>query len=288
MTTRLLCLLPFLLLACGGRTADVSDLPIDASPAVEEIPAGQTIVFEADYQNWAWGYDCSGVFVTADGVVHSYECKDVTPKDAARRKAGMTEKELLESYGATKVVGNVAKALLAEKYGLLASAEKGALLRESLCADAGQRTFRAFRFDGKTYAPITLGAHGDNAALDTEPSGVALVQWLVSVAGGGAESCAPMARVSCVGCASSASCDKSWQTRACDGRCVSPPLCAQVASCAACGAPYHCVLDGGGRAHCTYPSCTPETCDCAGDALCASGKAWCKGSASEGFRCEKP
>lgn len=284
-----------LLVGCGGRTSDLAaeatDAAVDATPDVGPavIPAGQRVVFEADYQNWAWGYACGGVYVTADGTLHSFDCSGTATVDGPRRRPGMTEADLLASYGKDTVIGKVPVALLVEKFGLVSSAERGALTMESMCADAGTRTYRAFRFDPatKAYAPITLGADGDLAMRNTEPSGETLVDWLAALAGTGRDSCSPTKGVACVGCASTG-CDKSWLTRACDGSCVMPSRCESVSSCAACGSGQACVLDGAGRAHCSSATCSPTTCECAGDSLCAGGKSWCKGSAAGGFRCEQP
>lgn len=304
MIARALLLASLFVLGCGGRTDETigavagsetgpgagSDAGSETGPAPPPaiLASGQQVVFEADYQNWAWGYACSGIYVTADGTVRAYSCEEAAAKDA-RRRPGMTAEELLASYGATKVVGTVPVAELTAKFGLVSSAEKGALTAESLCADAGDRTFRAFRFDSskKTYSPITLGAHGDRAVLNSEPAAGTLVDWLASLAGFGRDSCAPMARLACAGC-KVAACEKDWQTPTCDGACVSATRCESVPSCAACGTSAACVLDGAGRAHCTSGGCSPTNCACAGDTLCASGKAWCKGSAAEGFRCEQP
>lgn len=296
MSRRWLLLLLSLAAGCGGRTADLTaeaadaaiDTPADVAPAT--IPAGQRIVFEADYVNWAWGYACNGVYLTADGALHSYDCSASKPVGSApRRQPGMTEAELLATYGKDTIIGNVPAAQLAEKFALVARAERGALTTESMCADAGVRMFRAFRFDPATkgYVPITLGADGDLAMRNTDPAGESLADWLASLAGTGHDSCSPTKGVACAGCASTG-CEKSWLTRACDGSCVMPSQCESVSSCSVCGSGQACVFDGAGSAHCTSAPCSPATCECAGDSLCAGGKSWCKGSSSAGFRCEKP
>lgn len=291
---------------CGGKTIDVESSPSapDAAPgddtgtsAADAAPpaAGQKLLFEAGYVNYAWGFTFSGIYVTAEGDVFRYEYPATggPEPELPRLRAGMTEEEISRKYAYNRErIGKVDARELAAMYALVTQAEEGALLHTSNCADAGDRTYVAFRYDAasKTYAPVILGGDGDRAIESTAPAGKTLSEWLAKISGDRHDSCAPMPRIACTGCAVKA-CSKSWEVAACDGSCTSPMRCADVSSCAACGTFSTCILDASSRAHCSSLSAchgAGVTCECGGDEICAGGKAWCRGSASTGFRCQRP
>jgi len=92
-----------LLPACGGEAAvssGTSDGPdasgLDAAPPLEPtVPTpGQEILFEIRYENHAWGYEASGVFINRNGEVYTYDASDVDPGDSTQVFAGMTEDEI--------------------------------------------------------------------------------------------------------------------------------------------------------------------------------------------------
>ncbi|MBI2394815.1 MAG: hypothetical protein HYV09_34920 [Deltaproteobacteria bacterium] len=292
---------------CGGKTIDAeSSIDGDAATsdtggsAVDATPVlppatGQKLLFEAGYVNYAWGFTYGGTYVTADGAVYRYSYRATSGTDPKYPplRAGMSEEEITAKYASNReVIGKVDPKELSAMYALVTRAEEGALLQTSNCADAGDRTYVAFRYDAasKTYSPVILGGDGDRAIESTAPAGKTLSDWLAKLGGDPRDSCAPMPRIACTGCTVKA-CSKSWEVAACDGSCTSPMRCADVSSCAACGTVGTCVLDASARAHCSsLTTCRGAgiTCECGGDELCAGGKAWCRGSATTGFRCQRP
>lgn len=296
------------LAGCGARTledayvaADAgADTKVDAAITIGDAaptPAGQRLLFEVGYVNYAWGFTFSGAYVNADGEVWGYSYPpsvDAPGPSAPVPRAGMTEAELTGKYAANpKLLTTLSQQELAGAYALVDGAETGSLLAQSSCADAGDVRFVAFRWDAtsKTYSPVMLGIIGDLAARNTAPEAAQLMAWLQKTTDfSSIDSCAPTTPFHCAGagCATVA-CSKSWQTSSCDGKCVDPTRCDAVEDCARCGAGRTCVLDAAGGVHCAAASCPTGTADCAclGDQVCAGGKAWCK-PAGVGFRCARP
>ncbi len=290
---------------CGGKTeqatsagdsavdSGTTDSPIDATPPA----AGQKLLFEAGYVNGAWGYTYSGVYVNAAGEVWSYSAPQANPPPTTQPTphAGMTEAEITAKYASKpKLLTTLPTGEALQMYALLSLAESGMLLRQSLCADAGDTTYVGWRYDAATalYAPVVLGMSGDTSARSTAPAAGQVVAWLQKVGAMSADFCAPPAPLACSGSGCKpATCAQSWQVPACDGTCVSPAQCDAVASCAACSNGTSCLVDAAGQTHCSVVwgcSSGATSCDCAGDQICAGGKAWCRGDAITGFRCERP
>lgn len=303
---------------CGGRTQDVvatQDGAVDTGDTGDDMdalrdsaidtafdaplpPVGQKLLFEAGYQNYAWGFTFSGVYVNAAGEVWSYEYPQSgpsTPPPLPSLHAGMTEAEITGKYASNpKLVATLSKDAVLAMYKLVSLAETGMMLRQSSCADAGERVFVAWRYDAasNTYSPVQLGASGDNTARNTVAAGGQLVDWLAQVGSLPNDFCNPPALVACAGSACKpASCPNAWQTPACDGSCVDPTRCATVGRCDLCRSSTSCLVDADGGDHCSYvPGCSSGAvgCECGGDAICAGGKAWCRGASATGFRCERP
>jgi hypothetical protein len=307
------------LVGCGGKTQDFAAADtgataetgddVDASPLDAAIdtnfdapppPTGQRLLFEAGYENYAWGFTYSGVYVNADGEVWSYELPQSTtptpsPAPDVWPHADMTEAEITAKYASNpKLVTRLSKESVLAMYKLVSLAETGALVRQSSCADAGSRMYVAWRYDAATakYSPVQLGMSGDTTARNTVPAAGQLVDWLASVGSLPNDFCTPGPAIACAGSACKpTTCAHAWETPACDGTCVSPIRCETVSGCGVCGDGAACLIDAAGGAHCSQAqgcSSGASSCDCGGDSICAGGKAWCRGTSATGFRCERP
>lgn len=303
MTSRLSLLRGFVLslAACGGSVASTGATPDGgtdsatadtAVPVDTAVPAEQKLLFEAGYVNVAWGFTYSGLYVNAAGEVWSYEAPIGAPSIEVGLRAGMTEGEIAAKYASNaKLVAKVSKEELAARIAAGREAESGALTESYNCADYGQLTFVAWRFDPSTsrYSPTILGADGDQATRNTSKAAATVVDWLAGF--GGRERSCKLETIACTGpsCVSTACKPGSGLVSACDGTCVVAGRCDTVSSCSVCQAPYQvCVLDHDGAAHCTGAlGSATTTCESFGDRLCAGGKTWCAGSIDAGFRCER-
>jgi hypothetical protein len=293
---------------CGARTLEDYYVPsdagadtlVDASISYDAAPppTGQKLLFELGYVNWAWGFTFSGAYVNAAGEVWSYSYPQSTttpPVPTPQLKPGMTEAEITAKYAyGAKLVGTLSKADLATAWALVDGAEKGTLVRQSNCADAGEFTFVAWRWDAAAnlYSPITLAIHGDLAARSTAPEATQLVAFLQKATGtDGFDSCAPRTPYVCAGTGCGVGACKAWETAACDGKCVNPTGCDAVNDCGKCGSGRSCVLDAAGGVHCsaTNTCATGDTgCACLGDQVCAGGAAWCKDTTGGAMKCVRP
>ncbi len=286
--------------AIDGAPDTAIDGAIDTAFDAPAPPPAQKLLFEAGYQNYAWGFTYDGIYVNAAGEVWSYSHPQTAtpapaPTDVPWPHAGMTETEITTKYASNaKLLTTLSKDQVLAMYKLVSLAETGMLIRQNSCADAGSRLYVAWRYDAttSTYSPVQLGMTGDTTARNTVPAAAQLVSWLSSVGSLSTDFCAPPAAVACVGSGCKpATCPNTWQTAACDGTCVAPTQCESVAGCAACGSSTACLVDAAGAAHCSQaPACSSGvlSCACGGDAICAGGAAWCRGTSAAGFRCERP
>jgi hypothetical protein len=275
----------------GGRSADNPPLP-----------DGQRFVFEVG-RVLGWGLGIEGIYVTRDGEVYEYGSYDFPSGSdyaaaiaAAAYQSEMTEEQIAAKHGqAPSLVATVPQQEVLARHAAVEAARTGALLYRFACNDAGEDTYVAWVYDppSATYFTVTLGVRGDLPGMNTTVDAQDLVGWLAGLAGRGDEMCVYEAKTDCVkvDCPDSP-CVYPWETHAgdCAGPCVRNG-CAGVPACNTCTGGEICVVVGSGFS-CSapyVPDCSGEpTCDCAGDAICAGGSSWCRGSPEVGFSCQAP
>jgi hypothetical protein len=152
----------------------------------EKVPAGQIVLLEHEYSNYAWGYQHHGIVVTGEGNVLRYEWARGDRPWTLSEGPTMTGAELIEKYDHNQThLGVVGADTLELVAGLLAAAERGELSeKESRGADMGQTTRTAYRFDAGTqlYTPILLRTDGDWTWHNKAPEAARLAEIIDAIA----------------------------------------------------------------------------------------------------------
>jgi hypothetical protein len=145
--------------------------------------ADQQVLFEVDYQNYAWGFMWRGFYVDADGGVWQYG--DSVSTDRTAQKDAYTQEELVEKYSTQRErIGTVDEDELREMAGLIPAAAGGRLTEPvGRCADFGVITFHAFEYDADEglYHPVLLYQAGDMARENTAESARRLTEFLTGI-----------------------------------------------------------------------------------------------------------
>jgi hypothetical protein len=275
----------------GGSGNVAGDAATDVVVPDVSVPTGQNILFEVEYENFAWAPNLNGVFITADGSVMKY---DFFASDAGATPPSVvypaTEDEIRARYGPSPTkIGSIPTSELAAHFALVPGAASGVLLRQYACADAGESTTMAYLFDTATarYTPVILGVDGDEAALNLAPEAASLVAWLSQYAPLGG-SCAFTGQ-ECTGatCGTPAPSCPSGQlpsvVNGCWSDCVSADRCFSVDDCAKCPGGDLCATAVDGSLHCVLSNCqSADGCSCPFTPPCAGGSAFC--TSNEPFR----
>ncbi len=300
-------------------TSGSSNGGVGGSGTVPEPPASQVVLFELDYTNFAWGARSEGYYVTRDGSLYRYStglASDVETNQLGtllRRRETMTLDEITAKYGTEpELQTTVPQDELYAMHALVTQARAGTLWIRGACSDAGESELIAWLYDEPTsiYSPVMLHVRGDTAVDNDAPAAAELTAWLTTLTGGTEDDfCAPSEPMACfeeVTCTDTPpTCPNRYQGVAdgCyTGDCVDSTSCSDVRSCDDCGSAT-CMRDADGHVYCSEVQCSSETCptefacsgtgeevtcDCAASRLCAGGRAWCQGSAAEGFSCVAP
>jgi hypothetical protein len=280
----------------GGTGNAPSDSGLDTTPADVTLPPGQNILFEVSYENFAWQPSLNGVFITSDGSVYSY---DFFAGDAGAQPPAVvypaTEQEIRARYGDNPVkTGTIPLVELAAEFSQVSATASGVLLRQYLCADAGESTALGYLFDEATarYSPVILGVDGDQSALNLAPEAAGLVAWLSQyLALGG--SCAFTGK-ECGGatCGTPApSCPSDQLPSVVDGCwsiCVPSGECLSVSDCSQCADGAVCATAKDGSSHCLMSNCaSADACTCPFMPPCAGGSAYCTSTGPLRVTCGK-
>jgi len=168
----------------GGTTVDAG-----TGGAGGEPPTGQEILFEVSYENYAWGAQLNGIYITKDGSVFQY---DYFAGDAGSTmpvaSQHATEQELRERWGT--VTGPIAQLPVNEveqHFSVLESVARGVLTTTFACDDAGELSYQGYLYDPASarYTRVVAGIEGDLVAKNFAPEAEGLVAWLASIHGGG-------------------------------------------------------------------------------------------------------
>ena len=278
----------------AGSGGVVHDSGVDAAPSDAAPPPGQKILFEVTYENYAWGKNLKGVFITADGKVWSY---DFYAGDAGGLPPAVvypaTETELRARYGTDPVnTGSVPLAELFAHFAWVQSTAGGVLLRQMSCADAGDTTSIGYLFDEATarYQPVILGREGDQSAKNLAPKAADLVAWLAPYAK--LPTTCPFQGEVCTGASCPApapSCPTHQVPKVvggCWSSCVAIDRCLAVTDCAQCPAGMVCATAADGSAHCLQTICaSADACACPFTPPCAGGAAFCTNTGPMRVKC---
>jgi hypothetical protein len=280
----------------GGVAADSG--ADTGTPDAKPPPSGQHILFEVSYENYAWQPSLNGVFITDDGSVYSY---DYFAGDAGAQPPAVvfpaTEQEIRSRYGANpKKTGSVALDELYAHFAEVEPAASGVLLRQYLCADAGDRSSIGYLYDPATsrYTQVVLGMDGDQAGLNTSPQAADLVKWLSKYSSSPVGGSCTFVSHECSGatCGSKQpSCPNNQLAsveNGCWSKCVNADQCLAVSDCSECPGGMVCATGKDGSKHCLMSNCqSSDACSCPFTPPCAGGSAFCTTTGSLRVRCGK-
>jgi hypothetical protein len=282
-------------------------------PALEPA-AGQHILFELAYSNFAMDHQSQGLYVTADGSVYKYSTpvqEDGYFGDLLLRKDQMTEEEVTAKYGsAPELQTTVPESELLAMFALVAEARTGELFVKYCGNDGGVGEDVAWLYDPSTslYSPVLLGTGGDTCLGNSNPAADTIMNWLCTLSGG--TDCTSLGNADCAGATCSGdppTCLGANRPSVVDGcwdTCVPNTWCKEAPSCDDCTEYQVCVITPDGKSHCSDAGCRYEncpstfscgtredievTCDCAGAEICSGGRAWCKQLDTRKFSCKAP
>jgi hypothetical protein len=171
---RRLALVPCLL-SLLGIVSTCGDPP--SATTVDDIE--QEYLFEVERVNYAWGFEWVGLVIDREGNVYAFDHSHEPWQPASN--GSYSEAELPRKYEhGMRLVGNVDQGTLVAQLNRIP--DVGVSFDEPLisCADAGQLTYRAFRYVAETarYVPLVLREEGDRPRQNTSNAGEALSDWL--------------------------------------------------------------------------------------------------------------
>ena len=158
--------------------------PADAASLCVPTAASGRVIFEVEYENYAWGYQCSGRVVDDEGNVHSYSYDGSGEQCPHHDDDLFDETELGQKYAHKKqFLCAVDVGAMQSEWSVATAASTGTLSSpQSRCADFGDVTYSAYLFDhalGK-YKRVTIKQRGDNWRDNTHACSSALVAWFDS------------------------------------------------------------------------------------------------------------
>jgi hypothetical protein len=165
-------LLASLIVACVRQMGNDPDEQIAATQALRN----QKIVFEAEYVNYAWGYQHKGIVVDNQGNVYEYDRKGT--RWMHDEKEPLREQDLLNKYINTKPLRTLDAATLRDKFALALAIKNDVSDMKSRCADAGTWTLWAYQQTNGVYAATLLFRAGDIAQENRSASARELTAWV--------------------------------------------------------------------------------------------------------------
>lgn len=177
--TVFVCLCILFALACG-KTQDTSDQQdhLDCTATEEHI------LFQSDYENYAWTYTHRGWYINCKGECKSYELT----RDSNWNTTDdfyISTQNLLQNYNQAKEqFHQVDPDVLQEMYLLAIAADNGTL--ENVLpnmADAGIQQYSSYLYDEENnlYKKVLLHQEGDMNVINHHPNIITLKEWLIQI-----------------------------------------------------------------------------------------------------------
>ena len=153
-----------------------------SEPAAIDVEA-DSVLLEIEYVNFAWVPTWKGFYVDGSGNVFSYD-RDGEPWQHAQARS-VTKAQLEEKFAPrrqiveqrdTAEIGNVVVRIGAVNPNQLSQ-------QKQECADAGQLTYRAYRYNSSEgrYEPVLLRVEGDYAQQNTSTAAQDLIAYIRSL-----------------------------------------------------------------------------------------------------------
>ena len=148
----------------------------------DQIDLDQSVYFEGEYINYAWGYSHYGFYIDGEGNIYSYRYNNNDDAWQYRDKKELTEDEIMLKYQANKqLVGIIDLSTLRQKALLIGNAVlKGSVSdTQQVGADMGQTNYICYYINSNDlYQPVILSSDGDFEYHRTSEEAASLVQWL--------------------------------------------------------------------------------------------------------------
>ncbi len=145
--------------------------------------ADQLVLFQVEYNNWAWGHQHSGFFIDSSGLVRSFSLPKVWHyPDTAGYISESFMNENLSQADTSKFYIN--KNEMLEQFSKLGKISEGKLLKPvSRGADMGATSYSGYFYDaaGKLYKKVTIKIWGDWLIENSAPEAEEVYRWLTTV-----------------------------------------------------------------------------------------------------------
>jgi hypothetical protein len=167
-------LLCIITIGCGGSGDKTEPLP---------PPPEAKYVFAVTFDNYAWGVQHRGFFITTDGELFFYEHElSINEYTGIFLNNTYTETEISKNFGdGPTLLEQIDEEELTLLRNKIPAAQQGELSEdEQRCNDAGRLAFFTFTFDPNTekYTPVLLEKHGTFAQINYADEAKQLRDWL--------------------------------------------------------------------------------------------------------------
>lgn len=168
-----------LLLGAGCSTKGDAESNLDRTVKREVVG---DVVFESYTIDMTWGYKLSGMYITADGRVWSYE--RTSPWYPERIKPGeLSRRDMLTKHAGATQIGTVDVIQLRDVSAMIKPAAKGPITKAGDIGAGGGSVELAYLFDPQTqvYYEVILAGQGERVAGNAAPEAQLLLDFLHEV-----------------------------------------------------------------------------------------------------------
>lgn len=140
----------------------------------------QKIIFDVEYQNYAWVDTHYGQYIDNEGNIYEYNLIGQNWRHPLDHYY-FTEQELLKKFNDKQKIGSIDVETLYQKYKQLESLSNSDLSeRQDLCYDFGSVVSSAYKFDPQSsiYERIILLECGDSFRMNSSAIAQSITQWL--------------------------------------------------------------------------------------------------------------
>lgn len=170
-----------LLLAVGCSAKGDAEGDLDRN--VDKEVVGD-VVLESYSIDLTWGYKLSGMYISADGKVWSYE--RITPWYPERIKAGeLSRRDMLTKHEGAKQIGTVDPTHLHDVAAMIKPAARGPITKAGDVGAGSGSVELAYLYDpdARLYHEVILAGGGERVASNSAPEAQLLLDYLREVKG---------------------------------------------------------------------------------------------------------
>lgn len=168
-----------LLLAAGCSAKGDAESDLDRTVR-KEVPGD--VLFESYAIDMTWGYKLTGMYITKDGKVWTYE--RTTPWYADRIKAGtLSRRDMLTKHAGATQIGTVDPTHLRDVAAMIKPAAKGPVTKTGDIGAGSGTVDLAYLYNPEngTYYEVILAGQGERVASNGAPEAQLLLDYLRDV-----------------------------------------------------------------------------------------------------------